>query len=392
MRGNKKYIVLITIFLLLNIGLASNVFSQEIGIDDTAEEIEIHYFWMEGCSACINQERFNERLLEEYPEVKINRYRMYPPEEGAWEKWEELSEKYDIESLVTPTTIIDGNVFENYYPPIGYEIEKIVAEKLNREMVNITEGEDMFTIPLIGISFDPTGLSLPLLSVALGTFDGFNVCSIGALLLVLSIVIKFDSRKKILIYGGLFLLTTAFVYGLLAFFWRGMMKLFEAHIGSLSVLIGVAAIGGGIYFFKDFIRFYKYGPTCETSSTEFVNNIQNKVKNILLDKKKGIIATIGVIILFATAITIIELPCSIGLPLVFTGILTDAGVSTAVFASYVALYMLMYLLIELIIFIGAVYTKSLWYGPDKAVTWMTLAASLVLLGLGFYYIYPYLPL
>lgn len=389
MMKNKKLAIIVFTFLLVNLLIVPGVFSQEFESNNPEVEIDVHYFWMEGCPACARQEEFNENLTEKYPEVNLHKYRMYPPEEGAQEAWNEFKEKHDIESLVTPTTIVDGEVFEGYSSTIAQRIENVILENLGEETEDV---ENVIRVPIIGTEISIGALSLPVITILLGTFDGFNVCSIGALILVISIVIKFESRKKILLYGGIFLFTTAFAYGLLAFFWRGVMSLFEKYIGPISIFIGAAAIGGGIYFFKDFIKFYKYGPTCETTSTEFVNNIQNRVQNVLLDEKKGALAAISVIIIFAVAITIVELPCSVGLPLTFTGILTDAGVGTMSFAYYVILYMFMYLLIELVIFAGAVYTKDIWYGPDRAVTWITLIASLVLLGIGVYYIYPYIPL
>jgi len=112
-----------------------------------------------------------------------------------------------------------------------------------------------------------------------------------------------------------------------------------------------------------------------------------KVQEVFADSKKGTLALATSIIFFAAVITIVELPCSVGIPVAFTGILIEAGVSLTTFVLYILLYLFFYMLIEIIIFSGAVFTKEIWLANSKAITWITLFGSIILFYLAFYYIF-----
>ena len=206
------------------------------------------------------------------------------------------------------------------------------------------------------------------------------------LILILSIVLVFKSRKKIFFYGGLFIFTTVVVYGVLVFMWGQLFRALIGHSEMLSYIVGVAAFFGGVYFFKEFYRFFRYGPTCESSSNKFAIKATKKVQAVFADSRKGTLALATSIMFFAAIITIVELPCSVGIPIAFTGVLTEAGVSLTVFVSYVLLYLFFYMLIEIIIFSGAVFTRKIWIANSKAITWITLLGSLALFYLAYYYI------
>ncbi len=168
-----------------------------------------------------------------------------------------------------------------------------------------------------------------------------------------------------------------------------MGQLFRVLIGHseiLSYIVGAAAFFGGIYFFKEFWRFFRYGPTCESSNNKLAIKATKRVQEVFADSKKGTIALATSIMFFAAIITIVELPCSVGIPLAFTGVLTEAGVSLTTFVLYILLYLFFYMLIEVIIFVGAVLTRKIWIANSKAITWVTLLGSLVLFYLSYYYI------
>jgi len=58
----------------------------------------------------------------------------------------------------------------------------------------------------------------------------------------------------------------------------------------------------------------------------------------------------GSVIFFAFAITLIELPCSIGIPVAFTGVLVESGVSIYLYVGYIIVYLFFYMLDELLVF------------------------------------------
>lgn len=228
--------------------------------------------------------------------------------------------------------------------------------------------------------------SLPVLAVLLGALDGFNICSLGALVLILALVLSLRSRKKIIIFGGIFILTTAIVYALLILLWHQLFSLLAPYVKVMKGLIGALAIAGGIYFLKQFIKYRKYGPTCEIKPGKNIfSKFSLKLKQAF--KKPGNILTIlGTILLFAAVITIVEFPCSAVIPITFAGILSEAHLPAVMYLLYIALFILFYMLDEIIVFLFAVFKMTVWLSSSKFVTWITLIEAITLFLLGGYYL------
>jgi len=225
--------------LLLSIPFASATEEQAeltAGEELESENITMHYFYMEGCPACSDQEEFLEergivlkedsRYLQEvqpedYPRLTVKTYDVFEP--GSDELMRDLADEYGYEDLrmVTPTTFLDGELFQGFDEQKGYR------------MISIIEGEEveedgMIEVPFLG-RIHPEDLPLPLLAFAVGSVDGMNVCSIGALVMVLMIVLSFDDRKKIFFYGFLFIFTVVFVYGMIIFAWYHVLEAVMKH-------------------------------------------------------------------------------------------------------------------------------------------------------------------
>ncbi|MEA2092567.1 MAG: hypothetical protein U9P61_01180, partial [Patescibacteria group bacterium] len=95
----------------------------------------------------------------------------------------------------------------------------------------------------------------------------------------------------------------------------------------------------------------------------------------------------GAVVYFAVIIVIVELPCSIGIPIAFSVILVEEGVSLLEHILYISIFLFFYMLIEIIIFVGAVFTKKIWIANSKAITWVTFIGALILFYLAFYYLF-----
>ncbi|MDD5606624.1 MAG: hypothetical protein PHN37_02055 [Candidatus Pacebacteria bacterium] len=363
--------------LLLILGLffsLNNVLAKTI-----EEEIIINFFDDKLCSVCAATKDFIKELQQDYSQIELNVYSI-----SDTKKLAEIAEEQGIKSynLMAPTIFINENLFQ--FRDFTSREQRIIISAIEGELVE--EDCCIIKIPFLNIEIDISDWSLPLITFILGSVDGFNVCSIGALILVLSIVFILRSRKKIFFCGGLFILTSVLIYGTLVFIWG---KLFETLVGQLVILriiVGLAALGGGVYFLKTFWRFFKFGPTCETSNSQLVKKATKNLKQAFDQPGKKIYLLAGSIMFFAAVITIVELPCSIGIPLAFAAILTEANISLAAYIFYIILYLFFYMLIEIIIFIGAVITKEIWFANSKAITWITLVGALVLFYLAFYYL------
>ncbi len=372
-----KIFVLLSFFALLVVACPFFVSAEEGGKE---EELIIHYFDDRLCSVCKSTKDFLTEKVKDYDGVELI---IYPISDT--EKLSEIADIHGVSDyrIMAPTIFIGDNFFQL----------RDFTTREEEDLVKAIEGEVvdrdccLINIPFFNVEVDIGGWSLPVIAVILGSVDGFNVCSIGALILILSIVLVFNSKKKIFFFGGLFIATTVIIYGMLVFVWG---KLFEAMIGQLEILrvvVGLASFGGGLFFLKEFWRFYKYGPTCESSNSKIARRATEKIQKVFKDTKQRTAILAGAVVSFATAITIVELPCSIGVPIAFSAILVESGVSLVEHIFYVAIFLFFYMLIEIVIFIGAVFTKKIWIANSRAITWVTLIGAVILFYLSFYYLF-----
>lgn len=381
-----RNLLLIVVFCTVLIGSIGFV-EAHANEDESDKSLTIHYVYSDECPYCAQQDELNEDLKNSYPNLEIEKYNVNQP--GIQDTVEDLANEHDSEvnRLYVPLTFINGSMYQGFNPAIEEDIRSQVVDELGdpKDEDEFDTDEDMTYIPYLGET-NLMSFSLPALAVILGFVDGLNVCSIGALLLILGIVTKFDSRRKILIYGGLFILTTVIVYGVTVFLWYGLIENLMGYFGILNTIIGITGIIGGIYFFREFLKFYKHGPACEATGNKYVQKFSKEVSDRLHSNEATFASVAVAVILFAAGITIVELPCSVALPVVFTGVLAESSLSIPIYTMYILIYLLMYMMIELVIFGVAIMTKDIWYGPNKAVTWTTLLASIILFILGLYYL------
>ncbi len=388
----KKFVFAIFVFIFLfnafDFALPVEAFSEGGLAQDI--KVEINFFYSPTCPHCAEEEKFLNGLEEKYSEIKVNRFSV--SNRNNIELLKEFYKEYEVPLEyygMVPITFTNERYFLGFNEEIGKGLEDCILEcKAGKtsEDVTIIDLEGNIDIPIIG-KVNIKKYSLPVLAVVLGILDGFNVCSLGALVLILGLVLAIKSRKKTLLFGGIFIITTAVVYGLLIVIWYHIFSFLIPYMRIMQILIGILGIGGGIYFFKEFLKFRKQGPTCEIGAgkgimAKFSSKFQYSLKN-----SANIVLLLGSILLFAGIITIIEFPCSAVVPVAFAGVLAQSGLSTFSYLLYITLFLVFYMLDEIIVFLIAFFTMKIWLASSKAITWITLLEAIILLALGFYYLF-----
>lgn len=375
----RKYIFFIFI-LFLGLSSFSNAFAKE--------SLEINFFYSETCLHCDAEQEFLNIIEEKYPKVKINRHPISQAQ--CREELIDLCREYDLEKYIglVPVTFVEEEFFLGFDNPqgIGKEIEDSIQRQLKELEPVQEEDKNKITLPIIG-EIDLTKYSLPAQAVVLGFFDGFNVCSLGALILILGLVLVLRSRSKIFIFGGIFILVTAIVYGFLIVFWYQLFYFLAPALKVMNIFVGVLGILGGIYFFKQFIKYKKYGPTCDIDTGKgmvgkFSKRLQKNFK-----ESGGLWAVLISIFIFAVVITVVEFPCSAVIPVFFASALAQAQLPALIYLLYIAIFVFFYMLDEIIIFLIAFFTMTIKIASSRAIIWITLLESIILFGLGFYYLF-----
>jgi len=306
----------------------------------------------------------------------------------------EFYAEYDVpnnERGLVPAIFVGDRFFIGYSDDIGRQIEaQLIAQTTNQEngtdqnaLVNNEEKRRLVNIPFLG-EVDLLSLSLPILAITLGITDGFNVCSIGALVIILGLVMILKSRKRIFLMGGVFILTTGLVYGALIVLWHQLFTLIAPFMRSMEVFIGILSLVGGLYLLREFYKAYKNGPVCSTNN--IMSRLTPRVEKIFKNKT-NLSVLLGTVFVFAFFVTLIEFPCSAALPVLFTSILVESGISTNASLGYIGLFLSFYLLDELIIFTIAVLTMKIKIVSSKFIIFFNLLAAAIFIFIGIYYIF-----
>jgi len=385
----------ISVSIILLLLLASSFFSTTAQAKFTPKEEEgkVYIFTSPTCPHCTSAKNFLDNLKKQGDvNFSYQEYTISNNTKLANDFYKEYNVSKNQQGLI-PVIFVGDQYFVGFSNQIGEQIKNILTlqsinngQQIGDGKIGEDEGGEksrLIKIPILG-EVDLLNFSLPILAITLGIVDGFNVCSLGALVIILGLVMVLGSRKRIILMGGAFILTTGIVYGLLIFLWHQFFTLIAPFIRSMEVLIGVLSLVGGIYLLREFYKAYKSGPVC--SSNNLMSRLTPKVERIFKNKTNWLVL-LSTVVLFALIITIVEFPCSAVLPVIFTSILVESGVSFNASLGYIALFLLFYLLDEVIIFTIAVMTMRIKIVSPKFIIFFNLLAASIFIFIGAYYIF-----
>jgi cytochrome c biogenesis protein CcdA len=156
------------------------------------------------------------------------------------------------------------------------------------------------------------------------------------------------SRTRVFAVGGLFLLITSALYGL---YMLGAYSALSIVGRQTWIRVAVALVAGvfGLFHLKE--HWTTKGPSV-TLPAERKPGIFRRMRE-LADPNQSLRATLGGTAVLAVGVSLLETPCTAGLPLLWTNLLNDRDVPFTGAAVLFLLYLLVFLIDELVIF-GAV--------------------------------------
>ena len=199
-------------------------------------------------------------------------------------------------------------------------------------------------------------MPLPVFTFGIALVDGFNPCNMFVLTCLLALLVSTsDSRKRLFAVALSFVGMVYFFYFMFMAAWLNVFK-YISFIDPLRIGIAIMALIAGFINCKELFLFRK-GITLM---------IQDRHKGPLMkriDKMKEIIQNgsfpllISSSVALATFASLVELPCTAGFPIIYTGILSGRGMESSMsYYLYLALYNLVYVLPLLIIITIFIYT------------------------------------
>ena len=223
---------------------------------------------------------------------------------------------------------------------------QMVADPLPDEQQSVDAIIDLPFLGQIDLSLQPLLFSTALIAFV----DGFNPCSIWVLTMLLALVLHARSRFRIVLVGLTFLVTTALIYGL---FIAGVFSVlaYATYLPWVYWVVALFALIFGLVNVKDYF-WYKRGISF-TIDDKHKPGIFKGFRSLMSDERSPL-TLMGATIVMASGIALIELPCTAGFPVIWSGLVAAHEVTAVEFVLLLAAYLLIYLLIELVIFFIAV--------------------------------------
>ena len=344
------------------------------------DEVELVLFWGDGCPHCAAEKEWLEGVLDEYPGLTVSEYEVWY-DEGNRQKFVEAGERLGFEPAGVPTTIIDDRVWVGFNEQTADEIETTIellgaGGTASGPTTAGSSSNARIDVPLVG----DVGLadkSLVVSTLIIGFVDGVNPCSLWVISVLLAIVVRTGSRGRVVAIGTTFLVVTAGMYAIyMAGIYSAMTVM--AHLGVIQAVVAGVALLFGAVSVKDYFAFKKgLSFTIKDSAKPGIYKRMRAASG-----HQNIFAALGATVVLAIGVSLLETPCTAGFPVLWTGMLADAGVGGAEAAGLFGLYMTPFLLDELAVFALAVFTMRATKMQEKHGQLLKLVAGTTMLALG----------
>lgn len=376
------------LFLLVAILLLPNLVSAQtgsIGPRADLDKVNFTLFHLETCPHCRAEIAFiNSTLKPKYNDkVSFNFYELREQESLA--KLQEFVDRTGARTSGVPITFVDDKVFYGYNTDATTGDQLISAienaiktrEKVKEE-AEIDKGPKI-NVPVLG-EINPKKFSLPLLTVVIGLLDGFNPCAMWVLLFLITLLLGMESRKRMLLLGGIFIFASGAVYFAFMAAWFNFI-LFIGSILMIRILIGAVAIGIGGKNLYDYWQNRKAdGVVCEVSNQKWTQKVFGKIKEVV--HRQSLWWSIVGIILLGFSVNLVEMACSAGFPAIYTQVLALSGIPTWQKYLYMVGYIIFYMLDDMIVFAIAMVTLKQKVFGTKYAKYTNLVAGALILILG----------
>ncbi|MCC5947251.1 MAG: glutaredoxin family protein [Nitriliruptoraceae bacterium] len=344
-----------------------------------ADPVTVLYFGADGCPYCALMEEDLDALEARHPGAfEVERFEV-GGDEAARDRWVAELTLRGHEASGVPTLVIGDEVVVGYDPAIVDALAAMLPSQTAPPPGALDPpSSGVLRLPAIG-QVDPGERSAIGATVLIALVDGFNPCSLWVLSVLLAMVLHAGvSRARVALIGGVFLTVTGLLYGA---FIAGVFSVlgFIEHLGAIRVGVAVVALTVGLINVKDYLWF-KRGVSL-TIPDRFKPRIYRTSRSIRRSDR-SLPAVLGTTVAMAAGIALVELPCTAGFPVVWSGIMHQQGVEGAEFVGLLALYLGIYVFDELVLFLAVVATLRIARFQERHGRLLKLLSGAVMLSLG----------
>jgi hypothetical protein len=338
------------------------------------------FYWGIGCPHCEKAKPLI-RSLEEAGALAVELVEVRQDSAGR-ERFLQDTRRLDISAPGIPLFVLG----EHYV--IGFR-EGVTEDQIHAMLRDVAAGrpasaaDDVARIdlPWIG-ALEPGAYSLTALALVVGLVDGVNPCAMYVLVAMLGILLHVRSRERLLLFGATFVLTSGVVYFLFMTAWLNLFAL-TGLARWITMVLGLLLVVMGIINLKELIWFKK-GVSLM---------IPDKAKPGLFRRMRAVASSASLpaaltgIAALAFVVNLVELGCTLGLPAVFTRIVSlRTDVSAAERYGLLALYNLAYIVPLAVIVVVVASTLHRVTLTERAAKGLKLLSGVLLVGFGMLFV------
>jgi len=365
-----------TILLALIIVSLPLFLSAQTPRDDHEHDHDFYFFYSQSCPHCKEAHPFIQELKGRYPQIVFREYEISKSDENR-ELFKKKCEEIKIESRGVPTFILGTKSVVGFRKGVHDKmLEQMIEDYLNSSETCGDRTDKLIHIPIFG-TIDPQLVSLPSFTFVIGLLDGINPCAMWVLMFLLTLLVNAGSRKKLIMIGSVFVASSAIVYFLFMTAWLNIF-MFLGIKDYVTIALGALAILMGFINMKEFF-FFKKGVSLM---------IPESAKPKLFEKMRKIMnqgdtwLAFGGTVALAFFVNLIELGCTIGLPAIYTRVLSIQDIGTLPKYLYMALYNVYYVIPLGAIVLLFVLTMGKYRFQEKHAKVLKLVSGALMLALG----------
>jgi thiol-disulfide isomerase/thioredoxin len=310
--------------------------------------VNLYFFWATTCPHCKRAMPFLTELASTYPWLRLHSLELTQHQDNV-ARYINMAAALGREASSVPAFLFCNDMV------VGYATEATTGQLLRRKLLDCYERLKAGTvstagparaspeprriaIPLLG-AFDPTTVSLPVVTLIIAGLDAFNPCAFFVLLFLLSLLVHAHNRFRMLLIGGTFVVCSGLMYFIFMAAWLNLF-LVVGQLRIMTVVAGVIALFMALMNLKDYVWF---GRGVSLS-------IPEEAKPTLYKRMRGLVHATGLPSMMAGTVVLAlmantyELLCTAGFPMVYTRLLTLQQLPGAVYYAYLVLYNIVYMI------------------------------------------------
>ncbi len=383
------------LWVLLAVLLAGQVCPRKAAAQP-APDWDIELFARPGCPRCAAAKRFLDQLTQQAPSgtglLKV-RVLDISADKGARERLGALARAAGVRVLGVPAFVVRGRLLVGFRsdqttgaritallrgaatPPASEDAASVCAPEA-ADCSLLEDEESVIHSRLFG-PLSARQLGLPLFTAAIGLLDGFNPCAMWVLLFLLSLLTRLNSRRKMFLIGGTFVMASGAVYFAFMAAWLNVF-LFIGLSRIVQIVLALLAVAIGGINIKDFFAFKRGVSLSIPESAK--PGLYRRVRQIV--QARSLLLSLSGVIVLALVVNLIELLCTAGFPAVYTRVLTLRQLPWWSYYGYLALYNVFYMLDDSIMLVIAIVTLGHRKLQEKEGRWLKLVSGVVMLALG----------